>query len=106
MQDNLPWTLKYQPKSLKDFTLHETQIQQMQLFVQNFKKQKKKAMLLAGPTGTGKTVAVTALAKDSNLELIEINASDFRNKDGVLSIIGTASKQMSLFSSGKIILVD
>ncbi|MBI5073234.1 replication factor C large subunit [Candidatus Woesearchaeota archaeon] len=102
----LPWTLKYQPKSLKEFTLYPTQIQQMQIFVQNFKKQKKKAMLLHGPTGCGKTVAVTALAKDSDLELIEINASDFRNKEGVLSIIGTAAKQRSLFSSGKIILVD
>lgn len=102
----LPWTLKYKPQSLKEFTLYPTQIQQMQSFVQNFKKQKKKAMLLHGPTGCGKTVAVTALANDSNLELIEINASDFRNKEGVLSIIGTAAKQRSLFSSGKIILVD
>ena len=104
--DNLPWTLKYQPQSLKSFSLHATQIQQMQNFIETFKKQKKKAMLIHGPTGCGKTVAVHALAHDSNLELIEMNASDFRNKEGVLSIIGTASKQRSLFSSGKIILVD
>lgn len=102
----LPWTLKYQPQSLAAYTLHLEQIKQMQSFVQNFKKQKRKAMLLHGPTGNGKTVAVHALANDSNLELIEINASDFRNKEGVLSIIGTASKQRSLFFSGKIILVD
>jgi replication factor C large subunit len=102
----MPWTLKYQPHSLASYTLHLEQIKQMHSFVQNFKKQKQKAMLLHGPTGNGKTVAVHALAKDNNLELIEINASDFRNKEGVLSIIGTASKQMSLFSSGKIILVD
>ncbi len=104
--DNLPWTLKYQPQSLKNFFLHAAQTQQMQTFIENFKKQKKKAMLIHGPTGCGKTVAIHALANDSNLELIEINASDFRNKEGVLSIIGTASKQRSLFSSGKIILVD
>ncbi|MEK6921601.1 MAG: replication factor C large subunit, partial [Nanoarchaeota archaeon] len=102
----LPWTLKYQPHSLALYTLHTAQIKQMQSFVQNFKKQKRKAMLLHGPTGNGKTVAVHALANDSNLELIEINASDFRNKETVLSVIGTASKQRSLFSSGKIILVD
>ena len=104
--ETMPWTLKYQPTSLAAYTLHQEQIKQMQSFVENFKKQKRKAMLLHGPTGNGKTVAVHALAKDSNLELIEINASDFRNKEGVLSVIGTASKQMSLFSSGKIILVD
>src|SRR3989338_2700301 len=104
--ETMPWTLKYQPTSLAAYTLHQEQIKQMQSFVENFKKQKRKAMLLHGPTGNGKTVAVHALAKDSNLELIEINASDFRNKEAVLSIIGTASKQRSLFSTGKIILVD
>ncbi len=102
----LPWTLKYEPKTFSSFGLHSEQLQQMLSFFQNFKKQKRKAMLLHGPTGCGKTVAVHALAKETNYELIEINASDFRNKELVLSIIGTASKQMSLFSAGKIILVD
>lgn len=104
--NNLPWTLKYQPSSLTHFPFLKEQIQQMQSFVQNFKKQKRKAMLLHGPTGSGKTAAVHALAKNFNYELIEINASDIRNKQNVLLLIGAAAKQMSLFSSGKIILVD
>ncbi len=102
----LPWTLKYHPQSLSDFPFYISQIQQMKSFVENFKKQKKKAMLIHGPTGCGKTAAVHALAQDCGLELIEINASDCRNKDAILSIIGTASKQMSLFFSSKIILID
>ncbi len=102
----IPWTVKYQPKTLAAYTLHPEQIKKMQSFVENFKKQKRKAMLLHGSTGNGKTVAVHALANDSNYELIEINASDFRNKENVFSVIGTASRQMPLFSSGKIILVD
>ena len=102
----LPWTLKYQPKTVSDFPFHTAQIQQMKTFVENFKKQKRKAMLIHGPTGNGKTAAVLALAHDSGLELIEINASDCRNKDAILSVIGSAAKQMSLFFSGKIILID
>jgi replication factor C large subunit len=39
-------------------------------------------------------------------EIIEVNASDFRNKDKINSIIGNAIKQMSLFATSKIILVD
>lgn len=104
--NTLPWTLKYQPTTLAQFSFLTDQIQKMQFFVSNFKKQKKKALLLHGPTGTGKTAVVHALARDCNYELIEINASDVRNKDAVLSLIGSAAKQMSLFSSGKIILVD
>ncbi len=104
--NNLPWTLKYQPQSLTEFSFHTAQIQQMKSFVEGFKKQKRKAMLIHGPTGNGKTVAIQALARDMQLELIEINASDCRNKDAIHSIIGTAAKQMSLFFTGKIILVD
>ncbi|HME86985.1 MAG TPA: replication factor C large subunit, partial [Candidatus Nanoarchaeia archaeon] len=34
------------------------------------------------------------------------NASDFRNAEAIHSIVGSAAKQMSLFSKGKIILID
>ncbi len=78
----------------------------MQQFVSNFKKQKKKAMLLCGPTGCGKTAAVHAIARDCNYECIEMNASDLCSKNAILSQLGSAAKQRPLFSSGKILLVD
>jgi replication factor C large subunit len=67
---------------------------------------RKKAMLIYGPPGTGKTSSVHMLARELQLEVIEVNASDFRNKQKIDSIIGTASRQMSLFARGKVILVD
>src|SRR5690349_22980114 len=67
---------------------------------------KKKSAILYGPIGSGKTSSVHVLAKEMDLELVEVNALDFRNAEGMQAIIGMASKQMSLFSSGKIILVD
>lgn len=75
-------------------------------FVANYSKQKKKALLLHGPAGTGKTAAVYALAKKLGLELVEVNASDFRNADEINAKIGNALKQQSLFSRGKLILID
>lgn len=65
-----------------------------------------KAMLFYGPPGTGKTAAAAAAATENSLELLEVNSSDFRNKDQINSIIGNASRQRSLFHSGKIILID
>jgi replication factor C large subunit len=103
---NEPWISKYQPKSLATFGTYKEQLVQMQQFVVDFKRQKKKGMLLHGPTGCGKTAAVYALASDCNFELIEVNASDVRKKDAMLALLGTAAKQRSLFSQGKIILVD
>lgn len=102
----VPWTKKYSPKSSKDVSGQQEGLQQIRDFIVNFKKQKKKAMLIYGPSGTGKTTAVHAIAKENNLEIVEVNASDTRNSEQILAVLGNAAKQQSLFSKGKVILVD
>lgn len=93
---------KYSPKKLSEFTGRQPQLNELREAV----AQNVKAILLHGPTGCGKTTAVYALAKEMEYEVLEINASDARDKESMLSMIGTASKQMSLFNRGKIILID
>ncbi|MFP4400345.1 MAG: replication factor C large subunit [Candidatus Woesearchaeota archaeon] len=105
-QKNLPWILKYQPRRAEEFMLHKSIIEKTSSFVENFKKQKKKAILLYGPTGIGKTSLVHAISKSFDYETLEMNSSDYRNKKEIDSVIGIASNQMSLFSKGKIILLD
>ncbi len=94
---------KYSPILLKDIRGQDRAVRSLSDFM---KSKTKKSAVLYGPTGSGKTSSVYALAKELDLELVEVNASDFRNAEGMQSIIGSASKQMSLFSKGKIILVD
>jgi len=101
-----PWIKKYTPIKEKDIKGQDTALKELKDFIQNYKKQKKKAVLIYGPSGSGKTASVYALAYDLNLEILEINASDFRNKEQINSLVGTASKQQSLFSKSKLILVD
>lgn len=96
------WTRKHQPTL--EYIPHDTS--QIERFVLEHKKQKKKALLVHGAPGTGKTSTVHAIAQKHNLELIEINASDFRNADKINEKVGNALKQQSLFSQGKLILVD
>ncbi len=67
---------------------------------------RKKSLLIHGPTGVGKTSSAYALAKEKNLEIIELNASNLRNKERIKNIIGIASQQQSLFGKKKLILVD
>ncbi|MBI5391487.1 replication factor C large subunit [Candidatus Woesearchaeota archaeon] len=67
---------------------------------------KKKAIFLAGPTGSGKTSAVYTIAKELNYEVLELNASDVRDKAAIEKIVGSAGLQTSLFAQGKIILID
>src|SRR3989344_5762374 len=67
---------------------------------------KKKALLIHGPTGVGKTSCVYALAKEKDYEILELNSSNLRNREQIKNIIGTASQQQSLFFKKKLILVD
>ena len=101
-----PYIRQYQPVSLIDIAGQSKQINELKQFIVNFKKEKKNAIFLYGPSGVGKTSSVIALAADLGLELCEVNASDFRNKEQIEERVGGALKQQSLFSKGKVILVD
>ena len=102
---SVPLTKKYEPKKIEDIPQKEA-INLLKDFILNHKKQKKKAALIYGPAGTCKSCTVHTIAKELNLEIIEVNASDFRNSDQLESRIGEALKQQSLFFMSKIILID
>ncbi|MFC1801192.1 replication factor C large subunit [Nanoarchaeota archaeon] len=101
-----PWTVKYQPKTLDEIQGQNKSILALKNFVQNFKQQSKNALTIYGDVGNGKTSSVHALAKELDLELLEINASDLRNEEKINQIVGGALKQKSLFFKSKLILVD
>jgi replication factor C large subunit len=104
--DNQPWTKKHCPEKGDDVIAQESSISVLRHFIDNYKAQKKKAILIYGPAGCGKTSSAYAVANELGLEILEMNASDFRNKEGINAIAGAASKQMSLFGGGKLILID
>ncbi|MEM4239641.1 MAG: replication factor C large subunit [Candidatus Woesearchaeota archaeon] len=105
MGESRLWIHHHRPSTLKSVPQPEGIIKLAQ-FVNTFSKQKKKAMLLYGPSGTGKSCAVHALARDLNWEIVEVNASDVRNEEQINERLGNALKQRSLFFAGKLILVD
>lgn len=96
-----PWVRKYQPRITKDILGQDTALLKIKEGIA-----KKKILLLYGPTGTGKTTAIHAIGKENNLEVFEVNSSDTRNKGAMETVLGNALKQKSLFSKGKIILID
>jgi replication factor C large subunit len=100
------WAEKYRPKKLSEVLGHDEIKKKLLDFVQNFTYQKKKALLLSGSPGSGKTSMIYALSNELHLEIIELNASDFRNKDQIQEVIGKAIAQQSLFAKSKVILVD
>jgi len=97
------FTEKYRPKSLSQIT---GQREALRILLQFARARSKRAALIYGPVGVGKTASIYALAQDFNLELVELNAGDFRNKKNIDSIIKNALEQKSLFAKEKIILID
>ncbi len=102
----LPFIKKYQPKTLAEIKGQDAAINLLKHFIERFKQQSKKSCLVYGPSGSGKTMSIYALAHEFNYEIYEINASDVRNKEQINEKLGSAVYQQSLFSRGKLILVD
>jgi len=97
---------KYRPNSFTEIIGQEKAIKKIKEFIQNFLTQKKKAILLHGSPGTGKTSIAIATARENNAEIFELNASDLRNKLNLQEVLKPALKQKSLLFQKKIILVD
>ncbi|VVB74541.1 Replication factor C large subunit [Candidatus Tiddalikarchaeum anstoanum] len=97
---------KYNPKSVKELFGLDENVKIISDFVDNFKNEKKKAVLLVGPEGSGKTSSVYAVANSKGYDVIEVNASDKRNADNIHNVVGNASKQATLLARPKIILID
>ncbi len=101
---NIPWCEKYRACCFTDIKGQELAIDKAKIFLKQFPK--KRALVLHGSPGIGKTSLAYAIAAENDSELLELNASDFRNKEKIQEIIGQASKQISLFKKSKIILID
>lgn len=96
---------KYRGKCFIDIKGQETAIDKIKAFIKIFPTVRK-AVILYGPAGTGKTSLAYALARENNCEILELNASDLRNKEQLERVLKPATESRSLSGKGKIILVD
>ncbi|MEM3365239.1 MAG: replication factor C large subunit [Candidatus Methanomethyliaceae archaeon] len=104
-----PWSERYKPKTLQELVGNYDSAEELLKWVKESiaGRADKKAALVCGPPGTGKTLAVNLIADALNLELIEMNASDFRTEEAVERVAGGATLQGSLLGKkGKLIFFD
>jgi len=100
------WSEKYRAISFEELKGQDIAIGEVKDFFASFPKGRKKAILLHGSAGVGKTSLAHIVSKEYNLEIFELNASDFRNKEQLELKLKPALEQKSLFKKGKVILVD
>lgn len=110
VEKSIPWTELYRPKNLGQVVGNEDAIIALRDWFDEWSPvAKRKVAILNGPAGTGKTSSVIALASEREYELVEMNASDSRNKDAILRIAGSSAKEGTLVNGAKgkrILLID
>jgi len=95
---------KYRAKKYSDIISQDLAIVEIKKFLQEFPK--KKGVILHGPAGTGKTSLALAAVYENNYDVLELNASDLRNRAKLEEVLKPATLQQSLFKKGKILLMD
>lgn len=103
------WTNKYMPKNKEDFVGNQKAVEELEKWIKSWKKRppSKKAAFIYGPPGIGKTSVVHVLANYYGYELVEVNASDTRNKSSIEETLGKTVKQnITLFGRPRMVLID
>src|SRR6266516_5182616 len=103
-----PWTIRYRPQTTREIAGNKVALEKIRQWLDAWAQGKpsKGAVLLYGPAGVGKTTVAEAVARERGWDLVEINASDKRSGEILSKIAGLASTQASLFSKGRLILLD
>ncbi|MHA1707512.1 MAG: replication factor C large subunit [Candidatus Heimdallarchaeaceae archaeon] len=107
--ESIPWVEKYRPKRIEEFVGNKEAVLTLEKWFTTWNRQTKKAALLSGPAGVGKTSVVLYLINKYKYEYVEVNASDKRNKKAVERLVGMSSTEGTVLQGSKVrkvILVD
>ena len=90
---------KYKPENIEEMIGNKKALEEI------LKSFGKKPLLLHGQQGIGKTLSCYLMAKKLNLEIYEINASDYRDVESLKKVL-EISKQYSIFGRKRLLLID
>jgi replication factor C large subunit len=105
LNDMKDWTEKYRPRSLNDIVGNEKSIIKLRKWADEWSQgiPKKKAVILYGKPGTGKTSSALAIASEYKWTVIELNTSDIRNAIKIKNIATSGAINETFNDSGQFI---
>ena len=104
----LAWVEKYRPTSLDEVVGNPAAIADLRKWAAGWVKGRpdKKAVILQGDPGIGKTTAALALAREMAWTLIEMNASDSRNADAIERVATRGSVLQTFSPTGEFLRTE
>ncbi len=101
------FTEKYSPKKIEESIGNDEAKETIRRWILNWLAgNKRKPILVYGPPGVGKTGIAYAMASQYDLEIVEMGASELRNRERVEQVIFTASGSGTLSGKKRLILID
>lgn len=97
------WAEKYRPRTLDDVVGNPTAVSELRKWAQSWHRgtPDRRAAILQGDPGVGKTSAALALANDMGWTAIEMNASDSRTADAIQRTAGRGAVLQTFSSDGE-----
>jgi replication factor C large subunit len=99
------WAEKYRPKRLSEVVGNPAAINDLREWAESWERgtPKKKAVVLVGDAGIGKTSSALALAEEFGWGVVELNASDLRNADSIKKIATSGALNETFTDSGEFV---
>ncbi|MDO9537454.1 MAG: replication factor C large subunit [Thermoplasmata archaeon] len=100
------WSEKYRPKHLDDIIGNPKPKEDLKKWANAWLEgtPKKRAVVLIGDPGVGKTSAALALGNDMGWQVLEMNASDSRNADAIKNIATRGAMGETFTDSGEFVM--
>jgi DNA polymerase III delta prime subunit len=102
--DRRPLVERYRPERLDDLIGNHRAVEALRRWGQSWAPgagiPRQRAALLEGAPGLGKTTAALALAREFGWSLVEMNASDARNRTAIEEVAGRASLSVGFTDEG------
>jgi len=107
--DETLWVNHFVPESIDEIIGHDKTIREIKNWLNNFKDNKKKVLLVLGSSGSGKTTTVRRILDEYNFNIHYFNIIDFLNrkqiKERVEKIITTKNIHFMIDNNKKTIVV-
>lgn len=99
------WTEKYRPENLGEIVGNKRAVLDLRGWADAWGKgiPKKRAVILSGKPGIGKTSCAHALAKDYGWSVIELNTSDARNAEKIKNVATAGATNETFDNHGQFV---